>query len=157
MKAVSPGHVVIATATGDVDLPMTPQTRVAARQIASPDEIKAGTYLGTANVTGPDGGVAIEVHMATAGPNVANTPMGPPNQVMTNGHVKAVKTTAKGQEMDVDYGGAETRHVIVPAGAPVSRLVDAQLAPGATVTARTASGADGKPTAIFIQVTGPRS
>lgn len=153
VKSVSPGHVVIATATGDVDLAVTPQTRVLARQAASPDEIKAGAYLGTANVTTADGGVANEVHLMASGPNVANTPMAQPNQVMTNGHVKSVKTTAKGQEMDVDYGGADTRHVIVPANTPVTRLAEATLTPGASVTARTTTGADGKLAATFIQVT----
>jgi hypothetical protein len=153
VKSVTADHVVIATATGDVDLAVTPQTRVLARQKASAEEIKAGAYLGTANVTTADGGVANEVHLMATGPNVANTAMGAPNLVMTNGHVKSVKTTPKGQEMDVDYGGAETRHVVVPANTPVTRLAAATLTPGATVSARTATGADGKMAATFIQVT----
>jgi hypothetical protein len=153
VKSISEGHVVITTKSGDVDLLLTPQTRVAARQTASPDDIKVGDYLGTGNVTTPEGGVATEVHLMATGPNVANTPMAQPNQVMTNGHVKAVKTTAKGKEMDVDYGGAETRHVIVAANTPVTRLNDAKLTTGASVIVRmTATGADGKPAAVFIQV-----
>ena len=156
VKSVSADHVVIATATGDVDLAVTPQTRVLAREKASAEEIKAGAYLGTANVTTADGGVANEVHLMASGPNVANTAMGAPNLVMTNGHVKSVKTTPKGQEMDVDYGGAETRHVIVPANTPVTRLAAATLTPGASVTARTATDAGGKLAATFIQVTAPK-
>ncbi len=152
VKSISEGHVVITTKAGDVDVLMTSHTRVASRQDASPDDIKAGAYLGTANVTTPDGGVASEVHLMATGPNVANTPMAQPNQVMTNGHVKAVKTTAKGKEIDIDYGGAETRHVIVPANIPMTRLVDAKLTTGASVIARTALDADGKPAAILIQV-----
>ncbi len=153
VKSVSPGHVVITTATGDVDLPVTSHTRVAARRDASPDDIKVGAYLGTANVTTSDGGVANEVHLMASGPNVANTPMAQPNQVMTNGHVKSVKTTAKGQEVDIDYGGADTRHVIVPANIPMTYLVDAALTPGASVIARTIAGADGNPVTNLIQVT----
>ena len=153
VKSVTADHLVISTTTGDVDLAVTPQTRVLSCQKASADEIKAGAYLGTANVTGADGGVANEVHLMAAGPNVANTPMGAPNLVMTNGHVKSVKTTPKGQEMDVDYGGAETRHVVVPANTPITRLSPATLTPGATVAARTTTGADGKMTATFVQVT----
>jgi|GEM_PF-6214251 len=156
VKSMSEGHVVIATTSGDVDLLLTPQTRVAARQTASPDDIKVGDYLGTGNVTTPEGGVATEVHLMATGPNVANTPMAQPNQVMTNGHVKAVQNTAKGKEMDVDYGGAETRHVIVAANTPVTRLNEAKLTTGASVIVRTASGADGKPAAVFIQVVAPK-
>lgn len=156
VKVAAADHVVIATASGDVDVAITPQTRVAARQDASPADIKPGAYLGTANVTTPDGGVASEVHLMASGPNVANTPMAQPNQVMTNGHVTAVKTTAKGQEIDVDYGGSGTRHVIVPPNIPMTRLIAATLAPGASVIARGSTGADGKVTAILIQVVAPK-
>jgi hypothetical protein len=155
VKSMDAGRLVIATATGDVDLALTPKTRVLKRLPASAAEIKAGAYLGTANVTTADGGVADEVHLMETGPNV-NAPMAAPNTIMTNGHVKSVTATAKGQEMDVDYGGAQTRHVIVPAATPVSRMADTTLSLGAQVTARTTAGPDGKPTATYILV-GPAS
>ena len=155
VKAMSAGSATISTATGDVMVMLTPQTRITARIPVAADEIKAGSYLGTANVNAEGGGVANEVHLGPDGQNVPNTPMGPPNLVMTNGHVTAVRTTAAGKEMDVDYGGAQTRKIVVPAGAPVTRNAPGTLTVGAAVTVRGVS-ANGMMTANTIQVPAPK-
>ena len=160
VKSVDAAHVVLSAASGDVDLAITPQTRILVRQKASAADIKAGAYLGTANVTDPSGaGQATEVHMMADGPNVHSVMDESKHLVMTNGHVKSVATTAKGQEMDVDYGAAATQHVVVPAGAPVTRLAPADISavkPGETIAALGVPGADGKLTAAFIAIEGAK-
>ena len=156
VKSVAGGHVVIAAASGDADLTVTPQTRILVQQKASAGDIKPGAYLGTANVTDAAGqGQAAEVHMMDNGPNVHSVMDADKHLMMTNGHVKSVATTAKGEELDVDYGSGAPQHVVVPAGAPVTRLAPADLSAvkaGETVNALAVPGADGKLTAAFIAV-----
>ena len=158
VKSASATSVVLATEKGDVTVALTPQTRVLKRQPAAASEIKAGSYLGTANQTTGDGtGTANEVHLMDMGPNV-NSPMNKPGLMMTNGHVKSVTHTAKGDEMDIDYGQAQTRHVIVSKDTTMTRMVDvgvAGLKPGLEVSANTTTGADGKPAASFVSITTP--
>jgi hypothetical protein len=158
IKSVSPGDVVLTTASGDVDLGLTPKTRVVVREAAGADQIKAGAYLGTSNQNSADGssGVSTEVHLMENGPNV-HYPMNDSGLMMTNGHVKSVKTTPKGQEIDVDYGQAEARHIIVPAGA-TTRLVDvgvAALKPGLDVSAMVDPAGGGRASAVFISISPP--
>jgi len=158
VKSATATGVVLATDKGDVDIAITPQTRVLIRKPATAGEIKAGAYLGTANQTTGDGtGTANEVHLMDMGPNV-NSPMNKPGLMMTNGHVKSVTHTAKGDELDIDYGQAQTRHVIVSKDTTMTRMVDvgvAGLKPGVEVSANTMTGANGKPTANFISVSTP--
>ncbi len=156
VSSASATEVVVATSAGPVHLALTPQTRVMKRVNAKPDDIAAGTYLGTANQTAADGasGTSTEVHLMADGPNV-NAPMNNAGLVMTNGHVKSVKSTAAGRELDIDYGQGTTRHVVVPAGTPTTRMVDvgvAGLTAGAPVTVGAQAGADQKPVASFIVI-----
>lgn len=159
IKSVTAADVTLTTAEGNVDIAITPETRVLVRQPAAADEIKAGTYLGTSNQNGaaPDSGTAKEVHMMAKGPNV-NFAMNKSGLMMTNGTVKSVTHTAKGDEIDIDYGQAQTRHVIVNKDTTMTRMVDlgaAGLKPGLEVSANTTAGAGGKPTATFIMITKP--
>lgn len=159
IKSVAAADVVLATPKGNVDIAITPETRVLVRQPAAADEIKAGTYLGTSNQNGaaPDSGTAKEIHMMAKGPNV-NFAMNKSGLMMTNGTVKSVTHTAKGDEIDIDYGQAQTRHVIVNKDTAMTRMVDlgaAGLKPGLEVSANTTTGAGGKPTATFIMITTP--
>jgi hypothetical protein len=158
VKSVASGHVVLSTDKGEVDVVVTPQTRVLNREPASASEIKAGGYLGTANVTGPDGGTATEVHLMDNGPNVHSVMNADTGLMMTNGHVKSVQTTSNGEEMDVDYGSG-LRHVVVPANTPVTRMIASDIASlkvGASVTAALRPGVDGKLTAAFIILAPPK-
>jgi hypothetical protein len=158
VRSVGPGHVLVTTARGDVDLSVDARTHVLRREAATADEIKPGAYLGTSNLTAADGvsNAATEVHVMANGPNV-HYAMDPSNPalMMTNGHVKSVKSTPQGEEMDVDYGGAAPRHVVVKRETPITHMADIGLnglKPGMKVTARTTTGADGKPFAAFILV-----
>ncbi len=157
VKSVAASDVILATPKGNVDIAITPQTRVLVRQPAATDDIKQGAYLGTSNQNGaePGSGTAKEIHMMDKGPNV-NFAMNKSGLMMTNGTVKSVTHTTKGEEMDVDYGKAQTRHVIVNKDTVMTRMVDvgvAGLKPGLEVSANTTTGAGGKPTATFIVVT----
>jgi hypothetical protein len=157
VKSVAATDVILTTPKGNVDIAITPQTRVLVRQSAATDDIKQGTYLGTSNQNGAETGTgtAKEVHMMDKGPNV-NFAMNKSGLMMTNGHVKSVTHTAKGEEIDVDYGQAQTRHVIVSKDTIMTRMVDlgaAGLKPGLEVSANTTTGPSGKPTATFIVVT----
>jgi hypothetical protein len=157
VKSVTANDVILTTANGDVDLAITPRTRVLARQPGATSDIKPGTYLGTSNQDGTDAGTgtATEVHIMDHGPNV-NYPMNSSGLTMTNGHVKSVTTTAKGKEMDVDYGQTTPRHVVVGKDTNITRMIDvgsSGLKPGMDVNAMTTTAADGKPTATFISIT----
>jgi hypothetical protein len=151
--------LTLATAKGDVHLALTPQTRVMVRQAASASDIKPGAYLGTSNqnASAADTGTATEVHLMDNGPNV-NYPMNSSGLTMTNGHVKTVTATATGQEMDIDYGKATTRHVVVNSDTRITKMADvgaAGLKQGVSVGAMTTTGTDGKPTATFIVIDPP--
>lgn len=157
IKSVAAADVILATPKGNVDIAITPQTRVLVRQPATPGEIKPGAYLGTSNQNGAEAGTgtAKEIHMMDRGPNV-NFAMNKSGLMMTNGTVKSVTHTGKGDEMDIDYGQAQTRHVLVSKDTVMTRMVDlgvAGLKPGIEVSANTTTGTDGKPTATFIMVT----
>jgi hypothetical protein len=155
VKSVAAGNVTLATANGDVDIAVTPQTRVLIRQEASVGDIKPGAYLGTSNQDGAAGsntGTATEVHLADNGPNV-NSPMN--NSGLT---MKAVTSSPAGKEMEIDYGQSTTRHVLVKQDTVVTKVKEvgvAGLKAGLEVNAMTTSGANGKPTATFILIGPP--
>jgi hypothetical protein len=159
VKSITSGDLILATAKGDVDVAITPQTRVLARRSASASDIKPGAYLGTSNqnASEADTGTATEVHLMDNGPNV-NYPMNGSGLTMTNGHVKTVTPTATGQEMDIDYGKATTRHVVVTTDTRITKMDDvgvSGLKQGINVGAMTTTGADGKPTATYIVIEPP--
>ena len=158
ISAVAPGEVVIATASGEVHVALSPQTRILRRETARVEDIAAGAYLGTANPTNADGasGTSTEVHLMDTGPNV-HRPMNDAGLVMTNGHVKSVSATKAGVQIDVDYGDG-AQHIVVPADTPTTRMTNADpkaLAPGEDITTVAQPGADRKLTASFITISGP--
>lgn len=159
VKSIAANTLILTTAKGDVAVTLTPHTRVLLSQPANAGDIKPGTYLGTSNqnASAPNTGTATEIHLADNGPNV-NFPMNQSGLTMTNGHVTNVTHTATGEEMDIDYGKATTRHVVVPADTRVTRMADigvAGLKPQISVTANTTPGTDGKPVATFILIAPP--
>src|SRR6185312_8048332 len=157
VKSVTASDVTLATANGDVDVALTAQTRVLARQGASVSDIKPGAYLGTSNQNSPadsNSGTATEVHLGDNGPNV-NFPMNNSGLTMTNGHVKAVTATPAGKEMDIDYGQNTTRHVLVKQDTVITKMKEvgvAGLKAGLEVNAMTTAGTNGKPQASFILI-----
>jgi len=160
VKSVTAGDVTLATASGDVAVAITAQTRVLLRQEASVSDIKPGAYLGTSNQNSPadsNSGTATEVHLGDNGPNV-NFPMNNSGLTMTNGHVKTVTSTPAGKEMDIDYGQSTTRHVLVKQDTVITKMKDvgvAGLKAGLEVNAMTTAVTEGKPTATFILIGPP--
>jgi hypothetical protein len=159
VKSVAADTLILTTAKGDVDIRMTPQTRILVSQPASAGDIKPGAYLGTSNqdASVANTGTATEIHLADNGPNV-NFPMNHTGLTMTNGHVTSVTHTANGEEMVIDDGQAMKRHVVVPSDTRITRMADvgaAGLKPHVRVTTMTTTGTDGKPVATFIMVAPP--
>jgi hypothetical protein len=157
IKSVTANQVMLATANGDIDVAVTPHTRVLVRQSASVSDIKPGAYLGTSNQdsgANSTAGVATEVHLADNGPNV-NFPMNKSGLTMTNGHVKTVTSTPAGEEIDINYGQSTTRHVLVKKDTVITKMKEvgiAGLKPDLEVNAMTNQGTDGSQTATFILV-----
>lgn len=157
VTSVTTSQLTLATANGDINIALTPHTRVFVREPASISDIKPGAYLGTANqnnTSGSNAGTAKEIHLARNGPNV-DFPMNKSGLMMTNGHVKSVTSTSDGLEMDINYGKNTTRHVLVKKNTPITRMKDmgvTGLRPGLKVTAMTTRGSDKRLTATFILI-----
>jgi len=159
IKSVTAGKLVLATAKGDVTIALTAKTRIAERKPASADDIKPGSYLGTANqnASSPDVGTATEVHLMKNGPNV-NFAMNNSGLMMTNGHVTSVTPTASGEELNIDYGQGTTRHVVLNRGTQVTQMTDIgaeALKPSVPVTVTVVAAPDGTQNAGMILVGRP--
>jgi hypothetical protein len=123
------------------------------------DDVKPGTPLGTAAVTGPDGKiVALELHLFPAGRPVPNEGHRPwdlrPNSTMTNGTVSAVAVAGNGRELTLAYKDGSQR-VVVPAGIPIVTAQQGDrslLVAGEYAFIAASVAADGKITALRIQV-----
>lgn len=156
VKSVGNGHIVVDTARGDFDLTVTAQTRYGIRNSSNATDIKPGTYLGTSNQNGAaaDTGTATEVHVMEKGPNL-QFPMNDTGLTMTNGRVTSVKSTDKGQEMEIDYGKDTKRRVTVTGNTSVTTQTDATAAdvkPGVHVMAILGATPDTKSTATFVTI-----
>src|ERR1700730_5403946 len=120
---------------------------VVAKSVA---DIKAGDYVASTSVKGPDGTLkAIEVHIFPE--NMRGTAEGQfpwdlvPDSVMTNATVAQITAAPQGQVMKVNYKGSEAE-VTVPPGIPIVGYVRAApplLKPGTTIFIVARKQADG--------------
>ena len=120
-------------------------------------DIKAGDYVASTSVKGPDGTLkAIEVHIFPE--NMRGTAEGQfpwdlvPDSVMTNATVAQITGAPQGQVMKVTYKGSEAE-VTVPPGIPIVGYVPADaslLKPGAAVFISAQKQADGTLTAARV-------
>jgi hypothetical protein len=151
--SATPDTLTVKTSQGNVSVAMDASTRIAGVVPSSADQIRAGTFVGIANVPGAAGASALEVVVfpeAMKGTGLGDypwdlAPQGPQtaqSSAMTNGTVKsstggAVATTsamtngtvkntsnAGGLVLTVDYGQGE-KTIQVPANAPVVGIVPA--------------------------------
>jgi hypothetical protein len=132
--------------------------RIAGITIAKIDDIKPGSYIGTAAAPQPDGTQkALEVHVFP--PSMVGSGEGfrpwdsAPNSTMTNGTVGDL-VGSKGRTLTVKYKGGE-KTVIVPDDVPIVSIepgTRALLTPGAHVIVFASKGADGSLTAISVNV-----
>jgi hypothetical protein len=139
-----------------VQLP--PDLRVSGITLAKIQDIKPGSYIGTAAAPQPDGTQkALEVHVFP--PSMVGSGEGfrpwdsAPNSTMTNGTVGSL-VGSNGRTMTVKYKGGE-KTVRVPDDVPIVSIepgTRALLTPGAHVIVFASKGADGALTAISINV-----
>jgi hypothetical protein len=132
--------------------------RIAGISLARIDDIKAGSYIGTAAAPQPDGTQkALEVHVFP--PSMAGSGEGfrpwdiTPNSTMTNGTVGDL-VGAHGRTLTVKYKGGE-KTVIVPDDVPIVSIepgTRALLTPGAHVIVFASKATDGALTALSINV-----
>jgi hypothetical protein len=148
--------LTVRTAEGTVSVAIEPKTRIAGIVPSSLDRIKAGTFVGIANVPGANASRALEVVVfpdAMKGTGLGDYPWDLPAgpaagggkaSTMTNGTVTAgaagaaksstmtngtVKRSAPGNGLmlTVDYGKGEKK-IQVPAGVPVVAIVPGDAA-----------------------------
>ncbi|MDQ0472898.1 hypothetical protein [Labrys wisconsinensis] len=121
------------------------------------DDIKAGDFVGSAAVEGPDGKLhAQEVHIfpePMRGTGEGHRPMSMPKQTMTNATVATVAKAPQGRVLQLSYKGG-TQEIEVDPGTRIVLLVPGDrslLKPGAAVAVFVSKGADGSLTARAVQ------
>ncbi len=144
VASVSGDKVTITTATGPVVVTVGPKTGYAGVVPASMSDITAGTFIGTANVTGSGPARALEVVVfpkALAGTGEGDYPWDLPagrahKSTMTNGTVAAQKMSSMTnatvshiaggsmKTVTLTYKGG-TKVVSIPPDAPIVRVVPA--------------------------------
>nr|WP_314568379.1 DUF5666 domain-containing protein [uncultured Pseudomonas sp.] len=140
----------------DVTVHLTPATQVRAVTLAKIDEIKPGSYIGSAAMPNADGTLtALEVHVFP--PAMAGTGDGhrafdlKEGSSMTNGTVGDL-VVSNGRTLTVKYKGGEKK-IVVPEGVPIVNLEAGDrslLKAGVKVVLFAAQGADGTITAQAI-------
>lgn len=132
------------------------KTEIVFAQPIAFEEIRAGDFLGVTSHKNADGTLtAYEVRRFPAPLNPGHRPFdGRDDQTMTNATVSALVQSAAGRELVLAYAGGAQK-IVVPQNASVSMLVPgqpSQLTPGAEVNLSAAAQADGRLTALRIQV-----
>jgi hypothetical protein len=139
-----------------IDIQLGDKTEIVFAQPISLGEIKSGDFLGVTSTRGADGKLtAYEVRRFPKPLNPGHRPFdGRDDQTMTNATVAAMVQSTSGRELTLTYEGGSQK-IVVPENAPVSTLVPgtrSQLAPGSAVNLTAAPGADGRLTALRVQV-----
>ena len=163
--------LVVNTASGAVSVHVTPKTRVSGIVPGSLDDIKSGTFIGTANAPVDGTARALEVVVfpdsmrgTGEGDYAWDLPAAGKHSAMTNGTIAAQRkmssmTNATVSHVDsgamrtvtVDYKGG-TKRIAIPPGAPIVRVAPgspALLTKGAHVFVVAGSKA-GSLTALFV-------
>ena len=144
----------------DLRIELAPDATFSYMKKLSLADVKPGTPLGTAAITGPDGKlVALELHLFPVGRPVPAEGHRPwdlqPGSTMTNGMVTAMVEAGNGRELTLSYKDG-TQRVVVPANIPI---VAAQagdrslLVVGEYAFISTTAGPDGRLIATRVQVT----
>ena len=146
-----------------VDIRLGEKSEIVFMQPIALGEIKPGDFLGVTSMKRADGALtAYEVRRFPKPLNPGHRPFeGRDDQTMTNATVAATvesaRDGARGRELTLAYEGGSQK-IVVPANASISTLVPgerSQLVPGAAVNLTAAPGADGKLTALRLQVGKP--
>jgi hypothetical protein len=157
ITAASANAITVHTnRAGDQVVKLDKDTRVGAITLANINEIKPGSYIGTAAIPQPDGSQkALEVHVfppAMAGTGDGHRPFDlAPNSTMTNGTVGDL-VASNGRTLTLKYKGGEKK-IVVPDDVPIVNIEPGDrslLVVGAKVVVRTRKEADGSLTATSI-------
>jgi len=157
IESVAGNVVTVKTLDGrDVAVTLAPDAKVLGVKPFSVDQIKPGSYIGSAALPQPDGTLkALEVLVfppAMAGSGEGHYPWDlAPGSSMTNATVGDVMT-AGGRMMTVHYKGGEQR-ITVGDGVPVMTMEPSDrslLTPGTHVFMAPMPGADGTMMAGFV-------
>lgn len=139
----------------DLQLQLTEKTAVAAARALKLADLKPGDYVGSTTTKRADGVlVASEVHTIARTVKEGHGPWDHPGTMMTNANVASVAKAAGGDELTLEYKSGSQK-ILVPAGTPVVTTAPADrsyLKPGEYVFVATHVAADGKMTALRIQV-----
>jgi hypothetical protein len=143
----------------EVKIKLADNYSVAAVVPIAMDQIKAGSYVGSAAMKQADGSLkAVEVLVFPAAMKGANEGHYPwdlmPESTMTNATVEAVVDGTAGREMSLSYKGG-TQKITVPAGVPIVTFEPgdkSMLTPGALVFVGSQQAADGSFSAGRVNV-----
>jgi hypothetical protein len=159
IDSVTPTTITVTPRNGSpTTIALPPDVHISGITIAKIDDIKPGSYIGTAAAPQPDGTQkALEVHVFPPSMVGAGEGFRPwdstPNSTMTNGTVGDL-VGSKGRTLTVKYKGGE-KTVIVPDDVPIVSIepgTRALLTPGAHVIVFASKGTDGSLTAISVNV-----
>jgi hypothetical protein len=159
ITAVDGNVLKVKTAGGSSDIALGDKTEIVFTQPITIGDIKPGDFLGVTSAKGSDGSLtAFEVRRFPKPVNPGHRPFaGRDDQTMTNATVSAMVQSASSRELTLSYEGG-TQKIAVSEKAAISMLVPgqrSQLVPGAPVNLTARPRADGKLTAVRIQVSPP--
>jgi Cu/Ag efflux protein CusF len=140
----------------DLRLQLADNVTVAVAKAARFEDIKQGDYVGSTAMKRADGAlVAVEVHYLPPNVPPGHTPWDlQPGSTMTNANVEAIVQSVGRRELVLRYQDGEQK-ILVPEGIPIVRAVPgsrADLAVGEYVFVAAQAAADGRLTALRIQV-----
>lgn len=151
VAAVTPASLTVTGKDGKaVTVALATNWMVAVLKPISADAIVPGSFIGTTEMPQADGaGVSVEVHVFPPGVKMGEGHYpwdSQPGAMMTNGTVGTVAAVGGGRALDVTYPSG-TRHVVVPAGAPIVQITpggaQSLIRPGVSVFLVAVPGPDG--------------
>jgi hypothetical protein len=159
IASVSGDTFSVKSGKGSVDIALAEKTEIVYVQPIAIGDIKAGDFLGVTSQKAADGSLtAFEIRRFPKPLNPGHRPFdGRDDQTMTNATVSTMVQSANGRELTLSYEGGSQK-VVISDKASISMLVPgqrSQLVPGAPVNLTARPGADGKLTALRIQVGAP--
>ena len=159
VTGVSGNTLSVKSSKGNVDVVLAEKTSIVFTQPISIGDLKPGDFLGVTSQKAADGTLtAFEIRRFPKPLNPGHRPFdGRDDQTMTNATVSTTVQAASGRELTLSYEGGSQK-VVVSGKAAISTLVPgnrSQLVPGAPVNLTARPGADGKLTALRIQVSPP--
>ena len=140
VTAMDAGSLTVKGDKGVQKVGLAPQWTVAVMKPVTPDAIKPGSFIGTAEMPQKDGtGKSLEVHVFPPGVKMGEGHYGwdlKKGSMMTNGTVGKVVAGKKGsRQLEVSYSYGK-RTITVPANVPIVQITPgtrAQVKPGIPV------------------------